>query len=195
MECLPYREWIDTECHYQDATKRFLPLKGIRIDGEGQSLKHGLGLGSAKSCDYFRFLHQRAFLIECSDLSQQRIQLEKLYKTTEDAMIIAEHPKGRDKKKILKTLRPEPIIRSELKNKCLNTLLILHRLLESKGLSVKDKFAGQLYFVVALCQESQADVIAFQALESQLKQDLSPQVVKTVKVIPAQAVPRLVNIR
>ncbi len=178
MNLLPYCQKIDTEC--SDSPNSILKLRAIKLDGK-KSLKESLGLADVKSCDYLRVRRRKATVIECSNLPRQhQNELKQYNKLT----ACATDKSDRALRKAIEKLHPEKTIREELRYKCIHSLLLLHRLADRIGFKLDEKFQNGIEYVVAICAESSADVMAFQNLEGKLFANLKG-IVQKVKVVPA----------
>lgn len=186
MTLLPFCQKIDTEC--SDSPNSLLKLRAIKLDGQ-HSLKESLGLADVKSCDYLRVRKHKATLIECSNLSRQHqnelTQYNKLTACVSDK-------NDRALKKAIAKLHPDQTIREELRYKCIHSLLLLHRLADRIGFKLDEKFQSGIEYVVAICTESSADVMAFQNLDVKLSASLKG-IVQKVKIVPADELERVLT--
>ena len=155
---------------YQECPEAEFPKakKLLKIDGDGQSLKVYLGLGKLKSCDFITGKQDFYRLIEVSDLKSQYQSLHER---------VAELKKHLTTKELKTCFYPKEVISKELREKYLQSLLILNKLQKTKQLKDRNK-----QFIVVLCQAEQADVVAFQFIVSKLSQNLSG-LVDNVEVI------------
>lgn len=128
-------------------------------------------------------------MIECSNL---RRQLENELEDFRALQKIVGSGGSRQQRKRFAQLAPDVRIREEMRYKCIHSLLILHRLGESVGFKVKDKFDKGLIFIIAICSTSAADVMAFQYLVAELKPTLKG-IVDDVKVVPTDQLEGIVS--
>lgn len=184
MNLLPYCQKIDTEC--SDSPNSILKLRAIKLDGQ-HSLKESLGLADVKSCDYLRVRRRTATLIECSNLPRQhQNELTKYNKLT----ACATDKNDKALRKAIEKLHPDRTIREEVRYKCIHSLLLLHRLADRIGFKLDEKFQSGIEYVVAICADSSADVMAFQNLDGKLSASLKG-IVQKVKVVPASELERI----
>lgn len=170
MNILQYREFINSECSNHSHT--ILTKKAIKLDGKN-SLKMAIGCKDLKSSDYLKYKKNEILLLEISDLAAQ---LESLFKKTNS---IAPECKKNLGDKLTKKITPKNIIQDELREKYIQTILILYKLKDHIRISL-DK--AKVY-VVALCSTNISDVRAFQYLVNHLKASLKG-LLDDVKVVP-----------
>lgn len=189
VKCFSFRERMKTECcNGSDQINSI----GIKIDGGSGSLKQLLGLDCAKSCDYVRFDKGVAYLVEFSNLHGQRKGLFEQYKLSDESLPRTVGEK-RIRKSVLKKLDPEVIICEELRAKCLNSILILCKLFAVSDINFFMRIDKGVVFVVGLCIDSTADVIAFDNLKRKLDANLCNGVTASIKILPAFEVDRFFN--
>lgn len=175
---LPYLEKINPEC----ADEPCLAYKALRIDGDGQTLKWQVGFADVKSCDYWFPAKSKPVLIECSDLKQQRA----LLKSTHDILSSKLDKRVAEERAALKALKkrePEKVIFQEMRDKCVQTQLIVIKVLESLGLKDRHGYTNNSIFIVAFCSKNKSDTVAFDMLNRQLSNHLKKAVGK-VFVLP-----------
>ena len=178
MNILKYREYIDTECSSHQ--HKILNKKALKLDGDN-SLKMAIGCKDLKSCDYLKYKKDKILLIEISDLTTQMQEL--IQKTS----CITEECKDTLGKKLQKKLKPEMIIKEELREKYLQTTLILHKLEEH----VKFSFHKSKIFIIAICSNRTSDVMAFQYLINDLKACLQ-SFFEEIKIVLAKDLVRVI---
>lgn len=178
MNILKYRQLIDTECSNQQNTQ--LSVKAVKLDGQN-SLKMAIGCGDLKSCDYMRYKKDKILLIEISDLKMQIADL--IQKTS----CISQECKDSLGKTIQKRIEPTAIINHEMKDKCIQTNLILYKLSENIQISL-DKIK---ILIVAICSDSLDDIIAFNFIKINLKQTLK-SLVGDVKIVLAKDLEKVI---
>ena len=152
---------IELECKHINQSS--LLYKAYQLDdkGKGKSVINGLKsylkVDGIKSCDYFFQKNRKIYIVEISDFSSQ---LDLLQNTFEK--INNNDELDRKDKKILKRHTPEKIIKSEIKNKYLNTLLIL------AYFNIVNLKCKQKIYILVLCIE-EYDIQVAQHLMEQLK--------------------------
>lgn len=184
MQLRNYCEYINTEC--DNSNSPILAVKALKLDGKN-SLKESLQLANVKTCDYLRRKQGKALLIECSNLVRQVANESEYYNQAQQAVA------GQDRqlrKQVEKRFDPESRIREEMRYKCIHSLLLLHRLADRLGFRLDHKFSNGVVFIIAICTESKADVMAFQGLVTKLKPTLQG-IADSVKVVPANGLPAL----
>ncbi|MBE0472440.1 MAG: hypothetical protein IBX55_23395 [Methyloprofundus sp.] len=148
----PFFADLYQECPSADYTQA---KKRLKIDGDGQSLKVGLGLGKLKSCDFLTAKAGVYQFIEISDLKAQYQSLQTRAKQLKKYLTTKE----------LKTcFYPKEVIAREFREKYLHTLLILDGLEKAYALRTRPK----KQFLIVLCESDATDVMAFQFLVSKL---------------------------
>jgi len=111
---------IDLECE----EIRKIDIKAYQLDNKGRGedtifgLKTKLKLDRIKSCDYFLYDNNKLLIIEISDFFRQLEFLKELYSEVKKCNLS-------NFDKVKKYVSPSKIIKDEIKNKYLNTLLIL----------------------------------------------------------------------
>jgi hypothetical protein len=172
VNILKYREYIDTEC--TDHQQMILNKKAIKLDGNS-SLKMAVECGDLKSCDYLKYKKEKILLIEISDIKRQ---LQDLVQKT---WCISQESKETLGKKLAKKIEPKKIIKEELRDKYIQTTLILYKLVEQIKFNINKSKA----FIVAICSNSNSDVMAFDFIRLQLKQSLKG-LIDDVQIVPAK---------
>lgn len=169
MNIFKYREFIDTECSNQQDTQ--LGVQALKLDGQN-SLKMAIGCGDLKSCDYLKYKRNEILFIEISDLNMQFSDL--IQKTS----CIDQECKDKLGKSIQKRIEPKSIINHEMKDKCIQTNLILYKLSECIKVSL-DRIK---ILIIAICSDNLSDTMAFDFIKINLKQTLK-SLVSDVKII------------
>ena len=187
-----FKEKIDTEF---PGNSSVLPIQAIKTDASSASLKEELYLNCIKTCDYIRFKGKSTLiLIECSDLDRQRVHLEQ------DLLNLLDKCSGIEDKELKKLANKvrnkyrasvDKIIFDELKVKYKDSLLLVNKLADKKGLDFTKRFKNKEFFVVTnkLANPKPSDSIALdqfrRALTSDLKTGLSC-IVDEVRVLEPQ---------
>lgn len=172
MNILQYRKFIDTECSNQ--TNTILKTKALKIDGKN-SLKMEFNCKDLKSSDYLKYKKNEIIFIEISDLQKQFNDI----KIKND--LLSKDCKKQLGKNLTNKIEPRNIIREELREKFIQTDLILHKLLKF----IKFNIDKSKIFIIAICSNSISDVMAFQYLINDLKSSLK-SFLKDIKIVLAK---------
>ena len=172
MNILRYREYINTECSNQENT--ILSKKALKLDGNN-SLKMAINCSDLKSCDYLKYKKSEITLIEISDLSAQLKDLHK------NIQCITDDCKIQLGKKIIKKIDPKTIIREELRDKYIQTTLILYKLKEFISITINNTRT----FIIAICVVNQSDILIFDIIKKDIKNSLKG-LVDGVQVVPVE---------
>jgi len=160
-----YLKEIDLECNYEDDK---VMIKAYQLDDKGRGsstvfgIKHKLKVDKIKSCDYFLENDEKIFIVEISNFFKQLEYLRETYNKIKKY----ENLDRKDLKLVKSCISPESVIKSEIKNKYLNTLLILSYfdLIKNKNKKV--------YLVLAFCVNNSDVVRVLDNLKRELKSDL-----------------------
>lgn len=168
MKILKYRCLIDTECEDNKLAK---PKKALKIDGYC-SLKMDINCKDFKSCDYLRYKKSEIILIEISNLEKQFMDIES------KSSLLTKVQKKQLGNTLSKRIEPMSIIRDELRDKYIQTDLILHKLTDHLQFNIKKSKT----YIIAICSNNQSSVIMFQCLLYDLKSSLKLHS-KDIKII------------
>jgi len=154
LECESENDLIEVKAYQLDNKKRG--------DSTVYGIKNELGVDKIKSCDYFLEDDEKIFMVEISDFFRQFNNLKNSYSKIKAC-------KGLDKKDLKLTekyILPQKVIKSEIKNKFLNTLLILHYfdLLEDKR--------KKICLILAFCSNKNDLVRVLDTINRNLKNEL-----------------------
>ena len=169
---------IDLEC--SELRVKVIEVEAYQLDnkGRGDNIQHGLKkevkLDGIKSCDYFLEKENKIYLIEISDFFSQFELIKLTYQKIIDCNKL-----NRADRRLINKHSPERILKAEIKNKYLNTLLILSYANLIDGIT-------QRSFILALCNFEQEIVMIFDRLKREIKNDLKI-LVDEVEIIPAEA--------
>jgi hypothetical protein len=169
MSLLKYREQIHTECSL--VGRPILRVRAIKIDANEKSLKQRCGCRHLKSCDYFKRKNGKFYFIEISDF---HAQLENL-------------------KQVLSDKEASKIIKSEIRLKLSETLL-LHNKLKEK-FDVRQNKNLQNRALLAVCKNSMADIVGFAHLSRELSKHYCPEHFSEIKIIPYMELEKLSSIQ
>lgn len=180
-----FEENIDTE--FQGAYRKILDVKALRTDAQNKdSLKNKLNLSRIKSCDYVKVFGDSCFLIEFTDLQRQEEGVEQLLRDLKLKLCPVDRESQRkcvvaEAGKIEKTFKAKDLVFSELRQKCIETTLLLHRMAEHSGIVFTQKFKNKKFLVVVK-EIAVTDAPAFQALNTKLADSLRG-IVDSVKIM------------
>ena len=160
-----YFNEIDLECNNEND---LVPIKAYQLDEKGRGhdatsgIKDELKVNKIKSCDYFLENDEKIFIVEISDFFRQFDYLKESYSKVKKC----EDLDKKDLKLVKSCMSPEKIIKSEIKNKFLNTLLILHYfdLLEDKR--------KKICLILAFCSNKNDLVRVLDTINRNLKNEL-----------------------
>lgn len=160
MKILRYKCFIDTECKENNL---YIPKKALKIDGN-HGLKMDINCKDLKSCDYFKYKKNEIVVIEISNLEKQFKDLQS------KSSLLTKSQKKQLGNSLSKRIEPISIIREELREKYLQTDLILHKLTDY----VKYNIKKSKVYIIALCSNSESNAMMFQHLKYDLKSSLKP---------------------
>lgn len=181
-----FKEYVDTE--FEKTKKTTLPIKAFKTDAEKLSLKKKLNMQSSKSCDYISFKGNKVLsMIEFTDLSSQEVNLTSKinYLKNKVCCLDPSSQKKCVKKEILeleRSLSIRNIILNELRQKCIETTLLVHKILDHKKIFYSERFDNKR-FIVVVKEVNAANSVAMQGLRNDLKSGLNG-IVNSVSVIP-----------
>ena len=181
-----YKEYVDTE--FEKPKKTTLPIKAFKTDAVENSLKKKLSMQTPKSCDYISFKGNKALsMIEFTDLISQEANLIKKLNSLKDKVcsLDTENKKKCFKKEaqdLEKSLGIKNIIANELRQKCIETTLLVHKILDHKKIFYSERFDNKR-FIVVVKEVNAANSVAMQGLRNDLKSGLNG-IVNSVSVIP-----------
>lgn len=186
MNILKYREHIDTE--FKEGHAKVLSIKALKTDAKQDSLKKFLNMQSAKSCDYIRFKGpNKLWMIECSDIESQNerlfniINLLKSKTCSVDPKLNKKCNKD-DMRTITKSFNPEAVIRDELRQKCIETTLLVHKITDHLNICFSKKFNKKV-FIIVVKEINYETSILYDVLAIKLRDGLNG-IVDDVKVWP-----------
>ena len=160
-----YLKEIDLECNYDDDK---VMIKAYQLDNKGRGdtivfgIKNKLKVDKIKSCDYFLENDKKIFIVEISDFFRQLEYLKETYNKIKKY----ESLDRKDLKLVKSCISSESVIKSEIKNKYLNTLLILNYFNLAKN-KYKEKC-----LVLAFCVNNSDVVRVLDNISRDLKSDL-----------------------
>jgi len=167
-----YLNNIDLECNSKN---NIISIKAYQLDNKGRGsatvrgIKDKLKVDGIKSCDYFLESDEKIFIVEISNFFKQLEDLRETYNKIKKLNI-------KNLKLIKNYMSPENIIKSEIKNKYLNTLLILNYF---NFVNVQQK--KKVYFLV-FCEENKDLTILFDKIQRELRNDLKV-LIDDIKII------------
>jgi hypothetical protein len=158
MNLFEYLEFINTECTLISSPSPILAKKAIKLDGNPPNgLKHRIGLGTLKSCDYIKFNKNEILFIEFSDLCEQLRNLNSSLSTVSGIVPC----------RLVTT--PVDIIKTELQQKISETKHIFNSLSKTLGLSNNK----QEIFIIVMCKQINTDIIFFDKIVRDLRRKFS----------------------
>ena len=160
MALLEFKEKIHTDC--SRLSYLILDVKGIKLDApKADSLKNVLNCSAFSSCDYLRKKNNTLYFIELSDLKYEISNYEN---------------SGLDKRAAIK--KSKVGIRQKLSDS-------IHIYIEMiKKFNIDSSKIKYKKVLLAICQSSQADVIALSVLANNLEQHYKPTLYTSIKIIP-----------
>lgn len=179
-----YIKPIESECE----GFKVLSISAIKVDGDAESLKNNLGLGQLKSCDYIKTTDSGVIFIEVTDLIAQQAQLDTRVNELRKLKITEEGTKTSLSTKELQLFFSKNVIIRELKEKFISTQVIFCSIEKRFNLTVRSVFS----FFVVLCCKNISDLIAFDEIQRNLKNELKG-LVSDIKFIPFPVLPTHLN--
>ena len=160
MTLLEFKEKIHTDC--SQLSYLILDIQAIKFDAaKADSLKNVLNCSAFSSCDYLRKKNNALYFIELSDLKYEISNYENDGFNRRDAI-----KKSKDG------------IRQKLSDS-------MHIYIEmAKKFNIDDSKIKYKKVLLAICQSSQADVIALSVLANNLEQHYKPTLYTSIKLIP-----------
>lgn len=183
-----FEENINTE--FQAPYGKILPIKAIKTDAKGKaSLKNMLGAGKIKTCDYVSIRSNSLLMIEFSDLKSQEEGVEKLISVLKNKQCpVDKHNKRmcvkKEVNKIEDKFKAKDLVFSELRQKCIETTLLTHKIADKEKFVYTQKFQNKK-FIVVIKELKPADTPAMELLKNKLSGALK-DIVDTVKIIPQE---------
>jgi len=178
MNISKYEHYIDLEC--SNFENNILNIKAIKIDGK-ESLKEEISCSDFKSCDYLLDRDDKIQLIEISDF---HTQLEKLKLQYQSLKLC----KDTDKK-VLKRNHPMSIIKKEIRDKYIQTLLILQELVKYIDFNI----SKAKEYILAFCIDNISDIMIFENIKNELLSSLKGHI-EEVKLIPAMELEKVLKL-
>lgn len=186
MSLLAFKEKIDPE--FPGLQGQRLIKKALKTDAEKNSLKQFLGVQSLKSCDYISFKgSKKLWLIEFTDLKKQEDNIYSLISKLKNKVCTLDPNNERKcvKKETVaidKSFKVKNLISNELRQKCIETTLLVHKILDRKKISYAERFESKIFLVV-VNQIAPMDSIAMESLRLKLQSGLSG-IVDRVRIVP-----------
>lgn len=183
-----FEENINTE--FQAPYGKILPIKAIKTDAKGKaSLKNMLGVGKIKTCDYVSIRINSLLMIEFSDLKSQEEGVEKLISDLKNKQCpVDKHNKRmcvkKEVNKIEDKFKAKDLVFSELRQKCIETTLLTHKIADKEKFIYTQKFQNKK-FIVVIKELKPTDTPAMGLLKNKLSGALK-DIVDTVKIIPQE---------
>ncbi len=181
-----FEENIYTE--FQEPYGKTLSIKALKTDTEGKgSLKNILGVGKIKTCDYLRIENNNLLMIEFSDLkSQEEGTREILNELKNKQCPVDKHNKRMcvksEAKKIEDRFKAKDLVFSELRQKCIETTLLTHKIADKDKFIYTDRFLNK-EFIVVIKEIKPTDTPAMDSLKIKLSNALK-DIVDFVKIVP-----------
>lgn len=181
-----FEENIYTE--FQPPYGKTLQVKALKTDAQGAgSLKSTLGVAKIKTCDYISINENKIFMIEITDLKRQEDGVEELLIALKNKLCPVDTNNQRfcvksEALKIEKAFKAKDLIFSELRQKCIETTLLVHKIADRKNFLYTEKFKNK-NFIIVIKEMTSSEAPAMQSLEVKLRSALT-DIVDLVRVVP-----------
>lgn len=183
-----FEENINTE--FQAPYGKVLPIKALKTDAQGKaSLKNILGVSKIKTCDYLSIQNKSLLMIEFTDLKSQEEGIEELLSKLKKKQCPVDKANKRlcvknEAKKIEDRFKAKDLVFSELRQKCIETTLLTHKIADKENFIYTQKFENKK-FIVVVKELKPADAPAMGLLKNKLSSALQ-NIVDIVKIIPQE---------
>lgn len=183
-----FKENINTE--FQAPYGKILPIQALKTDAQGKaSLKNALGVGKIKTCDYLSIENNNLLMIEFTDLKSQEKNTQALLNQLKNKQCPVDATNKRmcvksEAKKIEDRFKAKDLVFSELRQKCIETTLLTHKIADKEKFIYTQKFQNKK-FIVVIKELKPTDTPAMGLLKNKLSGALK-DIVDTVKIIPQE---------